>query len=100
MTPDERALAVCCQPGRGTLNFNDMTPLPNEARMKCMYQVYPSEVADAIRSALEEAAKLADARAAICRDAQKLGPETLPNVEIHTALEAEHIAAAIRAMIK
>ncbi len=50
----------------------------------------------AVLAEREACAKIADDRAAICRDAQKLPPETLPQVEIHTALEAEHIASLIR----
>ena len=64
MTPEERALEVCCKPGRGVLHASDMSPLPNDRRMNLVYQVYPSEVAEAIAAArfqaFEEAAKMAE----------------------------------------
>lgn len=53
-------------------------------------------LASLVRAEREACAKVADDRAAVCRDAQKLPESSLPSVEIHTALEAEHIAMLIR----
>lgn len=59
-----------------------------------------SIVEDAVRREREACAALADDRAAICREARKSETDPLAHVEIHTALEAEHIASMIRARNK
>ena len=50
----------------------------------------------AMQAEREACAKIADYRAAICREAMSGPPESLPGVEVHTMNEALHIATMIR----
>lgn len=63
--------------------------------------LYSEEIEQAIISAIAEereaCAKVADARAEVCRDAMTGPPGSLPGVEVHTMNEALHIAGLIRA---
>ena len=82
----------------GTWPELGIVPLSIVANHPAIAKAWAASIAMARNKAIEEAARIADARAAVCREAQHLGPETLPSVEIHTALEAEHIASSIRAL--
>lgn len=54
------------------------------------------ELARARDAEREACAKIADARADICRKAMSGPPDSLPHVEVHTMNEALHIAQLIR----
>ncbi len=86
--------------GQAMLLINELAPTNREDKWwltDAPYRIIERYFAAERSAERESCAKIADDRAAICREAMSGPPETLPHVEVHTMNEALHIAQLIRA---